>query len=246
MRSDTLSRTGSWRWQGCCWSPRSTAAVPAMAQTGGAGPPGQTTTTTTATAPSGTRRSSSPTARRSPRRTRRGRFARPSRRPTGSTPARTSGAAATASFKSRGYDCSGAVSYVLHAAGMLPQPDGLRAADVLGLPGHRPWITVYANRTHAWMTVAGLRFDTSVGRRVPQPGLGSPLAGQHACRHRLRSPLLPRPLAARGRLARPPLLPQARRAALSRAARRARDRLPASTQGEERPIAGVESERSCE
>jgi hypothetical protein len=23
------------------------------------------------------------------------------------------------------------------------------------------WITVYANASHAWMTVAGLRFDTS-------------------------------------------------------------------------------------
>jgi hypothetical protein len=30
-----------------------------------------------------------------------------------------------------------------------------------GSPGLGSWITVYANSSHAWMTVAGLRFDTS-------------------------------------------------------------------------------------
>ena len=60
-----------------------------------------------------------------------------------------------------GYDCSGAVSYVLHAAGLLR-----RARDSHGLMAWRRrgpgrWITVYANQGHAYMVIAGLRFDTS-------------------------------------------------------------------------------------
>jgi hypothetical protein len=71
-------------------------------------------------------------------------------------------------FKSaRGYDCSGAVSYVLHAAGVLkrPMPSGPMAR--WGVRGRGDWITVYANRGHAYVVVAGLRFDTSsAGDRV--------------------------------------------------------------------------------
>jgi cell wall-associated NlpC family hydrolase len=60
-----------------------------------------------------------------------------------------------------GYDCSGAVSYVLHGAGLLR-----RARDSRGLMSWRRrgpgrWITVYANRGHAYVVLAGLRFDTS-------------------------------------------------------------------------------------
>jgi len=66
------------------------------------------------------------------------------------------------SFKSAGYDCSGAVSYVLHAAGLLPRPlSSGPLASSWGSPGVGQWITVYANGGHAYMTVAGLRFDTS-------------------------------------------------------------------------------------
>ena len=68
------------------------------------------------------------------------------------------------SFKAKGYDCSGAVSYVLHAAGMLkrPMPSGPLARR-WGAPGVGQWITVYANRGHAYVVIAGLRWDTSVG-----------------------------------------------------------------------------------
>ena len=64
-------------------------------------------------------------------------------------------------WRDSGYDCSGAVSYVLHAARLLR-----RARDSGGLMSYRAsgrgaWITVYANRGHAYMTIAGLRFDTS-------------------------------------------------------------------------------------
>ena len=65
------------------------------------------------------------------------------------------------SFKARGYDCSGAVSYVLHAAGVLRSPLVSGQLAYWGSPGPGSWITVYANRTHTYMVIAGLRYDTS-------------------------------------------------------------------------------------
>jgi hypothetical protein len=65
------------------------------------------------------------------------------------------------SFESRGYDCSGAVSYVLHAAGMLSSPLSSGPLMSWGLPGKGRWISVMANSTHAYAVIAGLRFDTS-------------------------------------------------------------------------------------
>lgn len=67
-----------------------------------------------------------------------------------------------ASFFDTGYDCSGAVSYVLHGAGLLddPMPSGPLATS-WGTPGKGRWITVYAHGGHTYMVVAGLRFDTS-------------------------------------------------------------------------------------
>jgi hypothetical protein len=73
-------------------------------------------------------------------------------------------------FYDTGYDCSGAVSYVLHAAGMLTSPmtsGGL--ATSWGILGKGWWITVFANPSHTYMKVAGLRFDTSaVGEKLNQ------------------------------------------------------------------------------
>jgi len=72
-------------------------------------------------------------------------------------------------FKSKGYDCSGAVSYVLHAAGLLSSPLVSGQLARWGLPGTGSWITVYANRTHTYMVIAGLRYDTSpLGESVNQ------------------------------------------------------------------------------
>ena len=65
-----------------------------------------------------------------------------------------------ASFYSWGYDCSGSVSYVLHAAGLLSSPEDSTALESFGLPGPGRWVTIYANAGHAWMTIAGRRFDT--------------------------------------------------------------------------------------
>jgi hypothetical protein len=70
------------------------------------------------------------------------------------------------SFYDTGYDCSGAVSYVLNGAGLLASP--LHSTPFMGWgePGKGAWISVFAHRSHAYMVVAGLRFDTSaVGER---------------------------------------------------------------------------------
>jgi peptidoglycan hydrolase-like protein with peptidoglycan-binding domain len=64
------------------------------------------------------------------------------------------------SFSSPGYDCSGSVSYVLHAAGLLSVPEDSTALESYGAPGPGKYVTIYANAGHAWMTIDGRRFDT--------------------------------------------------------------------------------------
>jgi len=64
------------------------------------------------------------------------------------------------SFISPGYDCSGSVSYVLHAAGLLSVPEDSSGLESYGAPGPGQYITIYANAGHAWMTIEGRRFDT--------------------------------------------------------------------------------------
>jgi len=63
------------------------------------------------------------------------------------------------------YDCSGSVSYALAAAGYLDGPLVSGALATWGDPGPGRWVTIYANGGHAFMVVAGLRFDTS-GRQI--------------------------------------------------------------------------------
>ena len=86
-------------------------------------------------------------------------------------------------FRARGYDCSGAVSYALHAAGLLafPMTSGY-LARLWGAPGIGQWITVYANRSHTYAVIAGLRWDTSA--------IGEPLRSGSGPRWRMtqRSP----------------------------------------------------------
>jgi cell wall-associated NlpC family hydrolase len=64
------------------------------------------------------------------------------------------------SFHASGYDCSGSVSYALAAAGLLTSPLDSTGFESWGEPGPGRWITVYANAGHAFMVVAGWRFDT--------------------------------------------------------------------------------------
>lgn len=68
------------------------------------------------------------------------------------------------SFEDNAYDCSGAVSYVLHAGGYLNSPDPSSALRHFGEPGPGRWVTVYAKHDHSFIEVAGLRYDTSDGR----------------------------------------------------------------------------------
>lgn len=65
------------------------------------------------------------------------------------------------SFRSRGYDCSGTVSYALHGGGLLKTP--MDSIDFMrwGQRGTGAWITVYTNPGHAWAIIAGMRLDTS-------------------------------------------------------------------------------------
>ncbi len=65
-----------------------------------------------------------------------------------------------ASFDAKGYDCSGAVSYALHGAGLLDYTMVSGQLAHYGDPGPGRWITIYANDEHVFMVVAGLRFDT--------------------------------------------------------------------------------------
>jgi len=65
-----------------------------------------------------------------------------------------------ASFHADAYDCSGSVSYALAAAGLVSSPLDSTAFESWGLPGPGKWITVYADAGHAFMYVAGWRFDT--------------------------------------------------------------------------------------
>ncbi len=69
------------------------------------------------------------------------------------------------------YDCSGATSFVLYAAGLM----GPEAIDSTGLesyrqPGPGRWITIFANSAHAWIVVAGIALDTADygGPPIPQ------------------------------------------------------------------------------
>jgi cell wall-associated NlpC family hydrolase len=61
-----------------------------------------------------------------------------------------------------GYDCSGSVSYALYGGRFLHSP--LPSGDLMDWARNGPgtWLTVYANSGHAYMYVAGLRFDTGM------------------------------------------------------------------------------------
>jgi len=61
-----------------------------------------------------------------------------------------------------GADCSGTVSFALHAAGLLKSPLDSGSFMSWGERGKGDWITVYTNPGHAYAVIAGLRLDTSV------------------------------------------------------------------------------------
>jgi hypothetical protein len=73
------------------------------------------------------------------------------------------------------YDCSSSTSHVLwgaHVFGTAPWVSG--QLERFGEPGPGRWITVYANRDHAFVIVAGLRFDTARYDTGPSRGQSGP------------------------------------------------------------------------
>ena len=60
------------------------------------------------------------------------------------------------------YDCSGSVSYVLIKAGLLRAPLSSSAFSTYGEAGHGRFITIWVKPgEHVFMTICGLRMDTS-------------------------------------------------------------------------------------
>jgi peptidoglycan hydrolase-like protein with peptidoglycan-binding domain len=67
-------------------------------------------------------------------------------------------------FDDTGYDCSGSISYALHAAGLLKYALDSSGFMSYGEPGPGRHVTIYANPGHAYMVVDGRRYDTSALR----------------------------------------------------------------------------------
>ncbi|HET7049976.1 MAG TPA: hypothetical protein VFI54_17060 [Solirubrobacteraceae bacterium] len=63
-------------------------------------------------------------------------------------------------FEDNAYDCSGSLSFVFAAAGLLNTTVTSGQLMSWGKPGPGKWITVFAAPGHTFMYVAGLRFDT--------------------------------------------------------------------------------------
>jgi hypothetical protein len=65
------------------------------------------------------------------------------------------------SFKDHGYDCSGTISYILAAAGLISTPMSSTEFRGYGDRGPGKWITIYAREGHTFAVIAGLRLDTT-------------------------------------------------------------------------------------
>jgi cell wall-associated NlpC family hydrolase len=90
-------------------------------------------------------------------------------------------------WQDSGYDCSGAVSYALHGGKLLTSPLTSGSFEAFGEAGAGRWITIYANASHAYMVVAGLRFDTAgdVSESGPRwhPTVAAAATGRYVARH---------------------------------------------------------------
>jgi hypothetical protein len=144
---------------------------PAAGQTGGTGPPGEPAATTPNYGPP-----------QKARLTKKGRAIPPPNAPPAVVNAINYGnlihkrpyrwGGGHASFDDSGYDCSGAVSYVLWGAGLLTAPMPSGPFMSWGLPGKGAWITVFANKSHMYAVIAGLRWDTSAAGERYRRGSG--------------------------------------------------------------------------
>ena len=88
------------------------------------------------------------------------------------------------SFEDSAYDCSGAVSHALHGANLVKSPLDSTDFESWGARGKGQWITVYANSGHAYVVVAGLRFDTSgSGEKGPRWRSAARSSSGYVARH---------------------------------------------------------------
>ncbi len=87
-----------------------------------------------------------------------------------------------ATYEDSGYDCSGSLSFVLAAAGLLKSTETSGELMNYGDPGPGKWITIFANQGHTFAYIAGLRFDTVAlaetgsrwsNRKADEPDLSS-------------------------------------------------------------------------
>jgi hypothetical protein len=92
-------------------------------------------------------------------------------------------------WNSAGYDCSGSVSYVMHAAGLLESPLDSTGFMRWGRGGAGSWVRIYANREHVFAVIAGLRWDTSYSDDGDRSGPGWSEEMRPTGGFRLRHPL---------------------------------------------------------
>ena len=73
------------------------------------------------------------------------------------------------------YDCSSSSSHVLWGAGAFGRTPAVSGSFMRwGDPGPGRWITIFANESHMFLVVAGLRFDTARYDRGPNAGESGP------------------------------------------------------------------------
>jgi hypothetical protein len=75
-------------------------------------------------------------------------------------------------WNAAGYDCSGSVSYVMHAAGLLDWPLDSTGFMRWGGGGGGSWVRIYSNKEHVYAVIAGLRWDTSFSDDGDRSGPG--------------------------------------------------------------------------
>jgi len=90
-------------------------------------------------------------------------------------------------FEDNAYDCSGSLSFVFAAAGLLSTTMTSGQLMSWGKPGPGKWITVFAAPGHTFMYVAGLRFDTvalaETGSRWSNRAANEPDLNRFVARH---------------------------------------------------------------
>ncbi len=90
-------------------------------------------------------------------------------------------------FEDNAYDCSGSLSFVFAAAGLLTTTMTSGQLMSWGKPGPGKWITVFAAQGHTFMYIAGLRFDTvalaETGSRWSNRAANEPDLNRFVARH---------------------------------------------------------------